>query len=237
MKSFAKGFFSAIGAIVLVVLCLSAFIYACLYAGLLSENEHCIPIILFICLTVALFVAGVVMLFLKRNKYWGGLLAAWFFFSPLVMLKKIRKNTYKRSWLSIPLMFFSPISAVFLAGCTLLLALYAMVGTYSPITTSKGGDFGKYRTSEFITELTSIPFPSVELVDSAETFNWGESYTQLRYKTKTPFSRDFIRRIENDANWSKEGSRFEFRQANDSIGIWTVIIYPDKNEIQATWWR
>ena len=233
-----KRFFGAMGAIVLVLICLSAFFYACMYAGLFNENEHCIPMRLYFCLTAVLLVAGIVMLFVKRSWWWGGLLAAWFFFSPLVMLRKIRANTYKRSWLSIPLMFFSPISAVLLAGCFLLLALYAMTAIYSPKTTSEGGNFEEYRTSEFITELTSIPFPAVELVDSAETFNWGESYIQMRYKTKAPFSRDFIRRIENDSNWRKEGSRLEFSQTGDSIGIWTVVIYPDKDQIDVTcWWR
>lgn len=204
-------------------------------------------------LTVVLFLAGIVMLIIKRNKYWGGLLAAWCFFSPLVLLKRIRRNTYKKWWISLPLMIFSPLTLVcYSIFCFLMLCIWMTNHTanFAPpdlTDVTSSFSFAEYRSSKYISELTSISFPAVVLVDSmAECNVIQDCNIRLRYKSNAPFSQKLIKRIENDSNWTKNTDHFYFRTLSDStmaegMKEWSeaeveVSIFPEENKIEVSIW-
>lgn len=206
------------------------------------------PILLFAILAgivFALFIAGIVMLIIKRDSHWAALLAAWFFFSPLVLLAKVRRTTYRKWWLAPLLILFSPLT-VFIVLCCFAYMLLAFTSTYSPKDTTRNRSFEEYRTLDFATEITTFPLPDAQLVDSGSSSNWGESTMGMRYKTEAPISRKLINRIRKDTLWINEGDRYYLSTRPDSA--WTtsalkgwnaasVTIYPDKGEIEVQLWN
>lgn len=182
-----------------------------------------------IIITLAVFVAEIIMLFVKRNKYWGGLLAAWLLFSPLVLLSGIRKNTYKKWWIIIPLIIFSPITVAF-DNIVLYMCAIASYDCYSPEEQEMYRNFMEehYSNAEVFEESTDVKLPQFQVTEYNHCWSnfRGEFDDSMTIEFDTPLSDEFYQYldslVEYNDHWVKSTPDDEWSMGfkiviNDSV--------------------